>query len=249
MQDHSYLGSGKLLIREYGSATPFVEVGNCSALTFSPQTNKIALADHTQPGGGERNSVERLTGVEMSYTFHDFAKENFAIALRGTSTNVIAGTVTDEDVVAYKGGFTPLAKIASGITTVKGASGSTTYTVGTDYVFQDGGIYIPAGSSIPAPVAGAANIKVTYTNAAQSVVQALVLTARQYEMLFLGLDEAQSGKRVRVRAHKVSGGVMQQMGLIGEEYGQGEVPGSLQTDTSKGVGLSKYFTWEAEDVA
>ncbi|MGV8959204.1 MAG: hypothetical protein ACOH1V_02295 [Stenotrophomonas sp.] len=249
MKDHSYLGSGKLLVREYGANAAFIEVGNCSALTFSPQTNRITLADHTQPGGGERNAVERLTSVEMAYTFHDFASENFARALRGNTVAVTAGTVTDEEVVAHKGGFIPLSKIASSITTVKGATGATTYVAGTDYVFQDGGLFIPDTSAIPASVGGAANVKVTYANVAQTRVEALINSAKQYEILFLGLNEAQSGKAVRVRAHKVSGGLMQQLGLIGEDYGQGEVTGTLQSDTTKGAGLSKYFTWEMEDVA
>ncbi len=249
MQDHSYLGSGKLLIREFGAAAPFEEVGNCSALTFSPQEEKKNLVDYTNPGGGNRNEVARLTGVEAAYTFHDFAAENFARALRSSVTTVAAGNVTDEDVVAYKGGFTPLAKVATGITSVKGASGATTYTVGDDYEFRDGGIFIPTGSSIPAPVSGAANIKVTYANAAQKRVEALTQSAKQYEMLFVGLNEAQSGKRVRVHAHKVSGGLLASMGLIGEDYGAGEVSGGLMADTTKGTGLSQYFTVTLEDVA
>jgi len=249
MKDHSYLGSGKLLIREFGAATAFEEVGNCSALTFSPQEEKKNLVDYTNPGGGNRNEVARLTGVETAYTFHDFAAENFARALRSSVTTVAAGNVTDEDVVAYKGGFTPLAKVATGITSVKGASGATTYTVGTDYEFRDGGIFIPTGSSIPAPVAGAANIKVTYANAAQKRVEALTQSAKQYEMLFVGLNEAQSGKRVRVHAHKVSGGLMASMGLLGDDYGGGDVTGGLMADTTKGTGLSQYFTVTLEDVA
>lgn len=248
MQDQSYLGSGQFLLREYGAAAPFVEVGNCSALTLSPQTEKKTLADHTAPGGGVRNEVERLTGVEMAYTFHDFAPENFVRALRGTTAAVAAGTVADEEVVAYKGGYTPLSRIASGITAVKIASGATTYAEGTDYVFQNGGIFIPATSTIANPVAGAANIKVSYTNLAQTKVQALVNPAKQYEGLFLGLNEAQSGKAVRITVHKLSGGLLQQLGLIGDDYGQGEVTGSLMSDTSKGAGLSKYFTVEQEAV-
>ena len=249
MKDHSYLGSGKLLIREYGAAAAFEEVGNCSALTLSPQEEKKNLVDYTNPGGGNRNEVSRLTGVEAAYTFHDFAPENFARGLRSSVTTVAAGTITDEEVVAYKDGFTPLSKIATGITAVKASGGATTYTAGTDYEFRDGGIFIPAGSTIDAPVAGAANIKVTYANAAQKRVEALTQSAKQYEMLFVGLNEAQSGKRVRVHAHKVSGGLLASMGLIGEEYGAGEVTGGLMADTSKGAGLSQYFTVAMEDVA
>ena len=249
MKDHSYLGSGKLLIREYGAATAFEEVGNCSALTFSPQEEKKSLIDYTNPGGGNRNEVARLTGVETAYTFHDFAAENFARTLRSSVTTVAAGTVTEEEVIAYKGGFTPLSKVATGITAVKAASGATTYTAGTDFEFRDGGIFVPTGSTITAPAAGAANIKVTYANAAQKVVEALTQSAKQYEMLFVGLNEAQSGKRVRVHAHKVSGGLLASMGLIGEEYGAGEVTGGLMADTTKGTGLSQYFTVVLEDVA
>lgn len=249
MKDHSYLGSGKTLIREYGAAAPFDEIGNCSALTLSPQEEKKNLPDHTNPGGGNRNEVARLTGVECAYTFHDFAAENFARTLRSSVTALAAGNILDEDVVAYKGGFTPLAKVASGITAVKGASGSTTYTSGTDYEFRDGGIFLPADSSIPVPTAGAPNIKVTYANAAQKRVEALTQSAKQYEMLFVGLNEAQSGKRVRVHVHKVSGGLLASMGLIGEDYGAGEVTGGLMADTTKGTGLSQYFTVTMEDVA
>ncbi|WP_153164284.1 hypothetical protein [Stenotrophomonas nematodicola] len=247
MKDHSYLGSGKLFIREYGAAAPFVEVGNVSALTFSPQTNTITLADHTQPGGGERNRVDRLTGVEVAYTFHDFAPSNFATALRGTVQNVVSGNVVDEPAVAYKAGFLPLKRIAISITSVK--AGTEALQEGVDYIFQDGGLYIPADSGAPDVEGGVPNISVSYASPATAVVQALVNSSKQYELLFHGLNEAQSGKPVRVRAHKVSGGVMAQLGLIGDEYGAGEVTGALLSDTSKGAGLSKYFSVEQEVVA
>ena len=71
---------------------------------------------------------------------------------------------------------------------------------------------------------------------------------KQYELLFMGLNEAQSGKRTRITCHKVSGGVLQQMAALGEDYGAGEINGALLTDTSKtGVGISQYATIEMED--
>ncbi len=244
MNDYSYLGSGKFYLREYGSAEPFVEVGNCSAINFNPQTNAIVLADHTQPGGGTRNRVDRVTEVQYSITFHDFAPENFARFLRGTASSVVAGTVTDELAVAYKGGFTPLARIATAITKVDPVGAGSSYVAGTDYILQDGGLYIPADSAIPAPVSGAANIEVTYTHAASRVVQAFTTSAKSFEALFLGLNEARSGKPVRVRAHKLSGGVMDALQLIGEQHGAGTVTGAAQADTTKALGLSQYFTVE-----
>lgn len=246
--DYSYLGSGSMLIREYGSAAPFLTSGNCSALTFSPQENVISLQDYTQPGGNKRNEVRRLQGVDMSYTFHDYSAENFARGLRADVSTVVAGTALAEAVVGYKGGYGPLARIATAITSVEPVGGGTPYTAGTDYELRDGVIYIPSTSTIPDPVAGAANFEVEYAYAAQKKVEALVNPNLQYEVLFLGLNEARSGKRVRVHAHKVSGGVLQQMALIGEEFGAGEVNGSLVSDTTKtGDGISQYFTIEIED--
>lgn len=248
MKDYSYIGSGNILIREVDAAAPFVEVGNCSALDFSPQENVLQQQDHTRPGGGLRNQVRRVTGVDLSYTFLDFSPENFARGLRAAIESITAGTATDEEVVAYVGGYTPLAKIATAITTVEPAGGGTAYVAGTDYELRDGQLYVPEDSDIVDPVSGAANIQVTYTYAAQKKVQALVNPNKQYELLFLGLNEAQSGKRVRVHAHRVSGGVLQQMSMLGEEYGAGQVGGALLADPSKtGQGVSQYFTVEMED--
>lgn len=245
--DLSYIGSGQIYIRERGSAAPFVDIGNCSALTASPQEDVKTLTDSTSPGGGTRNEVRRITGVDISYTFTDFSAANFERALRGTSSTTTAGTVTDEAVVGYKGGWTPLAKLATSITTVKNTAGTTTYVAGTDYVLQDGGLYIPSGSAIVDPIAGASNLKVTYANPATSTVQPLVNSAKQYEMLFVGLNEAQSGKKVRIWMFKVSAGVIQQMAMIGQDFGSGEVPGKLLSDNTRGVGLSKYMQIDFED--
>lgn len=247
MEDKSYIGSGNILVREFGAAAPFEEMGNCSALTLSPQEDVKSLQDFTKPGGGKRNEVRRVTGVDASWTFHDYSAENFARGLRANFATIPAGTATDEVLVAYKGGYTPMAKIATAITTVEPDGGGTAYTVGTDYELRDGQLYIPSTSTIPDPVAGAENIQVTYTYAAQKKVQALVNPNQQYELLFMGLNEAQSGKRARVHCHKVSGGVLQQMALLGEDYGAGEVNGGLLADTSKPTGESQYFTVELED--
>ncbi|MDH5832171.1 hypothetical protein QFW80_16760 [Luteimonas sp. M1R5S18] len=239
--DYSYVGSGHILMKEYGSAAPFLPVGNCSALSFSPQVNTLQLPDYTQPGGGLRNRIDRVNDVQFSLTFHDFKGENFARFLRASNTDVAAGTVSAEAVVAYKGGWTPLAKYASVIDAVEPAGGGTPYVAGDDYVLDNGGLWIPEDSAIVDPVAGAANIDVDYDYDAHSVTEAFVNAAKQYTLIFVGLNEARSGKQVRVIGHKLSGAVMSQLGLIGEEYGAGEVNGSLMSDTSKGAGLSKYF--------
>ncbi len=241
-EDYSYLGAGKFKIREYGSAAPFVEVGNCSKLDLAPQTEEKSLPNYTEPGGGTQNSVERVTGVEIAYTFHDYSPENFARALRGIATKEVAGNVAAEAVVAYEGGSTPLTKIPLAITSVEPVGGGTPYEEGEDYELSPEGILIPDGSAIPAPIAGAPNIEVAYTYAAQTRVEAMVTSSKQYEGIFVGLNEARSGKPVIVHVHKFNGGLLQTMSLIGEDYGAGEVTSKVLMDgTKQGAGISKYF--------
>lgn len=246
--DKSYIGSGNILIREYGAAAPYVEVGNCSKLVLSPSEEVKQIRSFVRPGGGLRNEVRRVNAVAFAYTFHDFDAENFARGLRSEATAIAAGTATDEELVAYKGGYTPAAKIITAITNVEPVGGGTAYDAGDDYELRDGQLYIPSTSAIPDPVAGAANCQITYTYVAQKKVEALVNSNKQYSVIFMGLNEAQSGKRVRVRCHKVSGGVLKEMALIGEDFGAGDVEGGLLEDTTiAATDESKYFVVEQED--
>lgn len=247
-EDYSYLGSGIVLIREWNSGKPFEEVGNVSAFTTAAQTNSIELADFQNPGGGMANSVDRVTGWNLNYTFHDFNAENFARVTRGKASDVDAGTVVDEPAVATVGAYVPLSRIASEITAVKPATGATSYEAGKDYRLERGMLFIPTGSTIPAPTAGAPNIKATFKHGALGHVEAGVTSQKFYEMQFHGANEARGGKPLRAIYHKVSGGVIESMGLIGNEFGSGAVTGKILKDASKAIGSDKsaYFYWQQE---
>ncbi|WP_414539542.1 hypothetical protein [Stenotrophomonas forensis] len=248
-EDYSYLGSGIVLIREWNSGLPFEEIGNVSAFSTSAQTNTIELADNQNPGGGTANSVDRVTGWNLNYTFHDFSPANFARATRGKASDIAAGTVADEAVRVSVGAYAPLARIAAEITSVKPMTGTATYEAGKDYRLERGMLFIPVGTSIPAADPdGSPNVKVSYKNAALGHVEAAVTSQKFYEVQFYGANEARSGKAVRLVCHKVSGGVIESMGLIGNEFGQGSVPGKLLKDAAKATGSDKsaYFYWQQE---
>lgn len=109
--DYSYMGSGKVSMREVGSAAPLREVGNCSALTLNVSENSIKLADHTQPGGGTYNEVRRIESVEAALTMHDLSPENLALALYGSVSQISTTPVVAEALGAgYKGGLMKFAK-------------------------------------------------------------------------------------------------------------------------------------------
>lgn len=242
MADFSYLGSGRTYLREIGGTAGLIEIGNCSALSFSVSEETKELKDYTQSGGGTYNEVRRISAVECQITIHDISAANLARALYGTVDVVATGTVTDESKAGVKkGDFVATTFMPSAITTVK--VGAATKVAGTDYEARGGGIYIiPTGTILDNDT-----VLITYTKAATDVVQALTSSGKEYELLFDGMNEARSGKKTRVNAYRVKIGALQNLSLIGEEYAALEVTGKLLKDTSKtGAGVSQYFKAEIQ---
>jgi len=106
--DYSYLGSGKIYMREQGASAGLIAIGNCSALSFNVNEDNKELQDYTQPGGGTYNEVKRIASVEMSMTAHDLSPVNLSRALFGNTSAVAAATITDEVVTGYHGGLAKL---------------------------------------------------------------------------------------------------------------------------------------------
>ncbi len=133
MADFSYIGSGKLSLREIGAALGFLEVGNCSQLDFGVTEDTKELKDFTQPGGGTYNEVKRISAVEASFTVHDLNAANLARALYGTASVISGGTVSGEAATVYPGAVYPFAFMpaASPAPTVVPAQASATARANT----------------------------------------------------------------------------------------------------------------------
>lgn len=246
--DYSYIGSGRILVRRRNVVgAGFVELGNCSALALAVESEVKQLRDFRSPGGGTYNRVDRITAVNVSLTAHDLSPLNLSLALYGTTTAVTGGPVTDENAVAAKGAYVALEGQPSAITSVGPIVTGTAYVAGTDYVFQHGGLFIPEGSAIPAPVAGAANVKVTYTQKKGNLVQALMTAAPELEFLFLGLNEADGGSATTVNLWRAKLGPAQSIPLIGDDYAALEMTGAALADSSRPAGESQYFQVFVED--
>lgn len=245
MADYSYLGSGRVYLRDRGATGGLIEVGNCSALSFAITEDAKELKDFTQPGGGTYNEVKRISAVESTITMHDFSPENLSRAVYGGTSSITSAAVVDEVQTAYKGAFVPFAFLPASTPApvIKNQAGSTTYVEGTDYELRPGGIKILTAGAI----VDASQIKCSYTKAGADVVQALITSGKEYEIVFDGLNEARSGKRTRITAHRVKVGAAKQLDFIGEDYGALEVTGKLLKDTTKtGANISQYFKVEIE---
>lgn len=124
--DQSYIGVGRVHVRPYGSTVARRFVGNVSNLVLKQNLDVKKQKDYTRVGGGTVNQAERLSAVTAEMTWLEFSGANLALALAGTSTDIIAGTVTDEAAKSYKGSLVRLARPVNAITAVKGAGGVVT---------------------------------------------------------------------------------------------------------------------------
>lgn len=242
--EYAYIGSGRILARKRGTNAPFRELGNCSALSMGVEQETKKLRDFRTAGGGTYAQVDRITGVTLSVTAHDLSPENIALALYGTTDAVAAGAVVDEEHATFKGGYiVPDQPIDTTVEPVlTSMDGVTTYTVDTDYVLQYGAIFIPSTSTIPdATDVDTANVKLSYTNKAGDLVQALTSSAEELELVFLGLNEAASGKEVRVDMYRAQFGATQALPLIGDDFASLELSGAVLPDGTKTGELSQYF--------
>jgi hypothetical protein len=112
-RDYSYLGVGKIYMRDINGSGGLVPIGNVSALNFAVQEEQKELMDFTAAGGGARNEVRRVKGVEAKITLHDLSPDNLALALYGESDAVAAGSVSGEVIGVVKGALIPLANVGA----------------------------------------------------------------------------------------------------------------------------------------
>lgn len=300
--DYSYIGKGKWYARIVGASAAPMEVGNVSAASFSISEETKEQLDYTSAGGGLRNSISRITGVDMTMTLTDYSPENFARLLRAVVSTTISEAVTGEEQTVYADGglarfeFMPAASPAPTVVT-PGATASTRVdsdpmTLGEYYVpaVANGFYYkvTTAGTTAASPptfgttiggttVDGTATVTcagkvalvsgtdyditgsganvipgvtidgetwdVGYTKAIIDDVQALTVSGQEYEFTFEGLNEARSGKRSNIVAHRVTLSPAQAMALISDDYGTLEITGKVLQDTTKnGTTVSQYFS-------
>lgn len=106
MSDYSYIGVGKIHLREVGAALPLLEIGNCSALSFAVSEEVKELKDYTQAGGGTYNEVRRIQSVECTISAHDLDPDQLARVLYGNTSAIASSALTNQPIgVSYLGSY------------------------------------------------------------------------------------------------------------------------------------------------
>lgn len=234
----AFLGSGRLYLEDLDEPKGLIQIGNCNSLTYEAAAEEIEEPDFTTPGGGLDSSVQRISSLNVNYNARHFKAANMARALYGSATDVAAGTVTGETHTAYKGALILLANPGATNVIVKSSDGLTTHVLNTDYTLDPAGfpVILEGGA-----IVDASTIKIDYSYAKHATIQALVKSGKRFRLVFVGLNEARSGKPVVIEVFKVNHSPAS-LSFIGNEFQGMEFSAKAEKDATKtGAGLSQYM--------
>ena len=238
MADFSYLGSGRIYLREIGGNGGLLEVGNCSALSFGVTEEAKELKDYTQAGGGTYNEVKRITSVECSITMHDMNAENLARALYGTTSTLASQAVSNEAQLVYPSAFVSFAFVpaetpAPTITTPGAAAATrantTAYTAGAYIVpATANGFYYKvttggtSGGTIPTYPTTIGETVTDGTAVYTCAGRVTLVAGTDYEVrpggLFVFADRTIAGETWTISYTRVAADVVQALTTSGKEY-------------------------------
>lgn len=237
--EESYIGKGVVYIKNRASGG-FRFLANVESLTNSFETEEKSIPNNTTAGGGKWDSLTRITGAKASASMYDLSAENLSLATNGTVSAVTAGTIVDEALTATAlGEIVPTLNIIDTAVApvVKNTAGTTTYIVNTDYTVSPAGITPVVGGTMVA----ATGFKVSYTKKAASVVEMLTAAAGEYTIMIDGLNEANSGKAVRLTLHRCKPAATSEISWIGDDFATLPVELEMLPDAAiVAAGKSKY---------
>lgn len=247
MATTAYVGKGSVYLQDRSAAgKPLYPIGNCSKVTDSIEIESKEMPDYENAGGGTAAKFSRIKAVKTAIEMLSFSPENLALALRGSVTaNAGAVAIVGEAAtVPALGSLIPLARLGNLTVAPVVKKGGTPVVAATNYEWRRGGVYVLPGAATL--VAGDA-ITVDYTPLPDDLIQCLVAAAADYRIVIDGLNEAASGKAVRIEKHRCQFDPAQSVDWIGDEFGKLTLSATQLADTSiTTTGLSQYQTVRKE---
>lgn len=234
---------GPVYARPWGSAVMPTPVGNVLDLTINHTEDVQKQGSMERLGGGTHAEVRRVTEINVAMRMADVNVINLARAALGTVSGIAAGTVTDEPfTVSGLGCLLPTLHVGgTGVTIKKGptAGAATPVTMAGNWEPRGEGVYILPDA---ADIAAADKLWVSYGYGDYAVIEALTQKSVELELLFGGMNEAESGKPHVVNLWRCSQGVTQQLSLLNTGFNGLTVNGTILEDPTKtGSGVSKYY--------
>lgn len=231
-----------------------VEAGAVAGEAHTVQRGGLLRTEHiapknvvvTKPSGTATATDEEHAGVDKG--------DLVALAHANPSvvTVKVGATLGAATTVAAAGNYTVQAtgvQVLVGATDIPDASTLwVSYTYPTGTVVPMAGNYEPRAAGIyvlpeAADLADADEVTLGYEYASYAVIEALTTKAKELELLFEGLNEADDGKPAIVEVWRASQGVAASIGLMADKgFASLPVTGAvLRDDTKTGAGISKYY--------
>lgn len=233
---------GEVYARVWGSTALPMPIGNVLELGLEHSEDVQTQENMRKLGGGTHAEVRRVKEVKIKAKIADLNVVNLARGVLGTVESIDAGTVVDEPHTATLGGLVPLEHIgATAVVVKKGPDAGTATVVDMqgNYEPRPEGVYVLPEA---ADVAALDKLWVSYSYGAYAAIEALTTKAVELELIFGGLNEADSGKPVVVNIFRASQGITKALTLIGKGFNALDVEGTVLEDpTKEGAGLSRYY--------
>lgn len=251
ISNFSWKGRGRVWVGDTATGA-LREMGNCSAVSIAFDTTEDNLLDYRTTADGNYASDVQIDAAKVSITFHDLSPDNLALAFYGTSTAVSASLVSDESLTVpdnadYLVKLTALADVTAtgGFTTATGSGvfsatggGGTEYTAGTDYYAYPGGVKFPSGTT------ATGTVYATFLKRSHTRVEALMSASTTKFLQLDLLNKAGGGEPIVVRIWQFKPSPADDVPFIGGNYAAPVMNGKADADTSRGSGVSQYFTIE-----
>lgn len=232
---------GQVYARPWGSTAPHLPIGNVIKLALEHSEDVITQPDMTKLGGGNYAEVRRVKEVAIKMELSDINTPNLQRALLGTSGSVEGGTVLEEEHTIVRGGLVRLAHINPFDVVVLNMDDPTEPIAAQgNYEIRAEGLYIlPTAKDL----ADGDTVHVAYLYDDYITIEALTTKAAELDLVFGGMNEADSGKPVIVEIWRASQGVSKALALItGSDFATLEVEGNVLQDPNKtGAGVSRYY--------
>lgn len=190
------------------------------------------------------------SNAKMMLTMEEWDMDNLVRAFSGTTAGAeTAGTATAEAIPSV---FASTATSKSysflkrqNVSSVVLTKGVTALVSGTDYNVDlvSGRVEWLAASIIITGASAHTDVTAAYSYAANAgLLQALMTGVKTVAIRYSGFNNADANSRVDVEIHNVALELPKNLGLIDNKHAQLKMGGMMLQDTSKGVGLSQFFT-------
>lgn len=234
---------GQVYAKAWGTAGAPKEIGNVLELALEHSEDVQTQDDMTKLGGGVHAQVRRVKDVKMKAKLADLNVVNIARGVLGSIAPVEAGNVENLPyTVSELGVLIPLDHIgATEVVIKKGADAGTATPIAMagNYEPRGEGIVLLSGAT---GITAADKLWISYTYGAYAVIEALTTKAPELQLIFGGMNEADSGNPMVVDVWRSGQGIAKQLSLIGKGFNSLDVEGTLMMDPTKtGAGISKYY--------